>query len=238
MCGRFTLTTPREVLVRVFDLDPASVPELAPRWNVAPGQDVVTLEERPDGGRELRMRRWGLVPRWARDARIGSRLINARAETAAERPAFREALRLRRCVVPADGFFEWAGARSGPRQPFHVALPDGSPFAIAALHERWRSEAGSWLETCVLLTVPADERVRSLHDRMPAILAPGDLEPWLDPALRDPRRARSLLVPWSGVELALRPVSRRVNDPEHDDPACIAPLAGGADPTGSQERLF
>ena len=207
------------------------VPELAPRWNAAPGQEVATIAQTLEGRRQLRMRRWGLVPGWTRDRRIGSRLINARAETAAVRPAFREALRLRRCVVPADGFYEWAasGPGSGPRQPYYIALPDRAPFAIAGLFERWRDEDGAWLETCALLTVAANDRVRGLHDRMPAILAQRDLEAWLDPMLRDARRVAKLLVPFAGAELELVPVSRRVNRPEHDDPACIAPLELGAE---------
>jgi len=181
MCGRFTLTARPEVLARAFALE--DVPELAPRWNAAPGQDVATVARTLEGRRELRMLRWGLVPGWARDRRIGSRLINARAETAAVRPAFREALRLRRCVVPADGFYEWAGGgpSSGRRQPHYIALPDRAPFAIAGLFERWRGEDDAWLETCALLTVAANDRVRALHDRMPAILAERDLEAWLDP---------------------------------------------------------
>jgi putative SOS response-associated peptidase YedK len=224
MCGRFTLTTRRDVLAAAFELD--EVPELAPRWNAAPGQDVATIAATREGRRELRLRRWGLVPGWARDRRIGSRLINARAETAAVRPAFREAMRLRRCIVPADGFYEWAGGGpgSGRRQPYYIALPDRAPFAIAAIHERWRAEDGAWLETCALLTVAANERVRALHDRMPAILSERDLEAWLDPALRDAGRVAKLLVPFAAGELELLPVSRRVNRPEHDDPACIAPL--------------
>jgi putative SOS response-associated peptidase YedK len=219
------LTTPREVLARAFELD--DVPDLAPRWNAAPGQDVATVWRPRAGRRELRLRRWGLVPGWAQDRRIGSRLVNARAETAAAKPAFRDALRRRRCLVPADGFYEWgAGAPgSGPRQPYHIALPGRAPFAIAGLFERWRAEDGLWLETCVLLTVPANDRIRGLHDRMPAILAPGDFELWLDPAVQDPGRALPLLAPWAGAQLELRPVSRRVNKPEHDDPECIAPLA-------------
>jgi putative SOS response-associated peptidase YedK len=226
------LTTGREALARAFEID--ALPELAPRWNVAPGQEVATVWRTPEGRRELRMRRWGLVPAFARDPRIASRLINARAETAAVRPAFREALRLRRCLVPADGFYEWAASASGsgPRQPYRIALPDGAPFAIAGLFERWLGEQGAWLETCVVITVAANERVRALHDRMPAILAERDLEAWLDPALRDPRRIAPLLVPFAGAELELRPVSRRVNRPEHDDAACIARLEAGVDHSG------
>ena len=221
MCGRFTLTTPREVLAGAFELDGA--PELAPRFNVAPGQDVATVWRTREGRRELRLRRWGLVPGWAADRRIGSRLVNARAETAAVKPAFREALRWRRCLVPADGFYEWAGGPgAGPRQPYHIALPDRAAFAIAGLFERWRAEDGAWLETCTLLTVAANEAVAAVHDRMPAILGHGDFEPWLDPGLQDPQR---LLVPWAGARLELHPVSRRVNRTEHDDAECIASLA-------------
>lgn len=222
MCGRFTLTTSRETIARAFGID--AVPELAPRWNAAPGQDVATVGRTPEGRRELRMRRWGLVPGFAHDPRIASRLVNARAETAALRPAFREALRLRRCLVPADGFYEWAASspRAQRRQPYHIARPDGAPFAIAGLFERWRSQEGATLETCVLLTVAANERVSTLHDRMPAILGERDLEAWLDPAIREPRRLAPLLAPFAG-ELALRPVSLRVNRTENDDPACIAP---------------
>jgi putative SOS response-associated peptidase YedK len=225
VCGRFTLTTPREVLARAFELD--EVPELAPRFNAAPGQDVATVWRPREGRRELRLRRWGLVPHWAQDRRIGSRLVNARAETAAVKPAFRDALRWRRCLVPADGFYEWGpgAAGSGPRQPYHIALPGGVPFAIAGLFERWRAEDGAWLETCTLLTVAANERIRPVHDRMPAILGSADFELWLDPAVQDPRRVEPLLVPWAGAGLELRPVSRRVNKPEHDDAECLAPLA-------------
>src|SRR5262245_59398087 len=167
MCGRFTLTTRRDLIAAAFALE--EVPELAPRWNAAPGQDVATIAQTREGPRRLRLRRWGLVPGWARDGRMGSRLINARAETATVRPAFREAMRLRRCIVPADGFYEWAGGGpgSGRRRPYYIALPDRAPFAIAGVYERWRGEDGAWLETCALLTVAANERVRALHDRMP-----------------------------------------------------------------------
>ena len=223
MCGRFTLTTSREVLARAFDLD--EPPALPPRFNVAPGQDVATVWQTPEGRRELRPRRWGLVPHWARDAKIGSRLINARAETAAEKPAFRTALRQRRCLVPADGFYEWGAGGAGDRQPYYLSLPAREPFGIAGLFERWQAEDGSQLESCVLLTVPANERIRPLHDRMPAILRREDYPLWLDPAERDAKRVQALLAPWTGSELELRAVSRRVNRPANDDPRCIEPLA-------------
>jgi len=224
VCGRFTLTTSREVLARAFDLDDA--PVLSPRFNVAPGQDVATIWQTPEGRRELRPRRWGLVPHWARDAKIGSRLINARAETAAEKPAFRSALRQRRCLVPADGFYEWSarGREAGDRQPYHLALPGREPFGIAGLYEQWRDADGALLETCVLLTVAPNDQVRPLHDRMPAILRREDYAAWLDPAERDASRVQALLGPWTGPALEARAVSRRVNRPANDDPACIEPL--------------
>ncbi|TFG96590.1 MAG: SOS response-associated peptidase [Myxococcales bacterium] len=226
MCGRFTLTTSREVLARAFELDDA--PALAPRFNVAPGQDVATVWQTPEGRRELRLRRWGLVPHWARDAKIGSRLINARAETAAEKPAFRAALRQRRCLVAADGFYEWAaaGGAGGARQPYYLALPEREPFAIAGLFEHWRGEEGALLESCVLLTVAPNDRVRAVHDRMPAILHREDYARWLDPTERDAQRVQALLAPWAGAALELRAVSRLVNRAGHDDPACIEPLPG------------
>ena len=221
MCGRFTLTTPPSVLARELEVEVP--PDLAPRYNAAPGQDVLTLWHPAGAARALRPRRWGLVPHWADDARIGARLVNARAETAAAKPAFRDAVRLRRCLVPADGFYEWSGAVRGPRQPHHVALASGGVFAIAALFERWRGGEGAWLESCVLLTVPPNDAIRSLHDRMPAILPRAHWEAWLDPEQRDAEPALALLAPWSGEPLVPRPVARRVNSVEHDDPGCLAP---------------
>jgi putative SOS response-associated peptidase YedK len=179
------------------------------------------------GERLLEMRRWGLVPGWARDPRVGNRMINARSETVAERPAFRTAFRVRRCLVPADGFYEWAGG-PGPRQPYYIALADGSPFAIAGLWEQWSREGNDVIESCTLLTTRANERVAAVHDRMPVILEAEDYERWLDPALRDPDRLRDMLRPLPAERLALHAVSRRVNDPHHDDPSCVAPVASQA----------
>jgi putative SOS response-associated peptidase YedK len=223
VCGRFTLTTRPEVVAREFEL--ASVPELAPRFNVAPSQPVATVWQPPGGARELRLRRWGLVPRWAKDASIGSRLINARSETAAEKPAFRDALRRRRCLVPADGFFEWAAASRGPKQPYWIALPERTPFAIAGLFERWTAPEGEVIESCTLLTVAASEGLRAIHQRMPAILPREAWARWLAPDVTGAAEVAPLLAPWSGTPLVPLAVGLRVNRPEHDDPACIAPLA-------------
>jgi putative SOS response-associated peptidase YedK len=226
VCGRFTLKSSPQEVQREFGLD--APPELAPRFNIAPSQPVATIQADAAGRRLLVPRRWGLVPAWAGDQRIGARLINARAETLAVKPAFRDAFRLRRCLVPADGFYEWAGAAGGERQPYWIARPDEGCFGIAGLWERWRAADGSWLESCALVTTEANARLRPLHDRMPAILAREDYARWLDPAERDPRRLEPLLRPAPAAALGLRAVSRVVNRPAHDAPDCIAPLAAAA----------
>jgi putative SOS response-associated peptidase YedK len=213
-------------LAERFDL--GEIPRLAPRFNIAPTQEVATVRACAERGeRVLEMRRWGLVPGWARDPRVGNRMINARSETVAERPAFRTAFRVRRCLVPADGFYEWTGGR-GPRQPYHIALADGAPFAIAGLWERWSRQGEDVIESCTLLTTRANERVAAVHERMPVILETEDYERWLDPALRDPDPLRDLLRPFPAERLALHAVSLWVNDPRHDDPSCVAPVASPA----------
>jgi len=222
VCGRFTLTASPEVVERSFGLD--ETPQLRPRFNIAPGQDVATIHRGESGRSVLALRRWGLIPFWARDPKIGARLINARAETLDAKPSYREAFRRRRCLVPADGFYEWAAAGRGPRQPHWVARTDGACFAIAGLYERWKSPQDEWLETCTLITTDANERLRTIHDRMPVILEPADYALWLDSRLCEPERLRALLRPQPGDDFELRAVSQRVNRPDHDDPACIAPL--------------
>jgi putative SOS response-associated peptidase YedK len=173
------------------------------------------------GERRLELRRWGLVPRWARDPAIGSRLINARSESAAGKPAFRDALRRRRCLVPADGFYEWK-QDPGLRRPHHLHLPGRALFAFAGLYERWRSaEDQPPLETCTLLTTAANERVRPLHDRMPLILDPDAYAAWLDPDLSDPDALRLRIGSKRSDALCFHPVGLRVNDPRNDDPRCL-----------------
>jgi len=226
VCGRFTLTSSPERLAQRFGLD--AVQPLAPRFNIAPTQEVATIRVRAEaGGRVLEMRRWGLVPAWARDPRVGNRMINARSETVAERPAFRTAFRLRRCLVPADGFYEWAGG-PGPRQPYHIGLADGSPFAIAGLWECWSGPGDAVIASCTLLTTRANERVSAVHHRMPVVLEPEDYARWLDPTVREPDRLSDLLRPLPPERVVLHPVSRHVNDPRHDDPSCVAPFAAPA----------
>ncbi len=228
MCGRFTLTAAPDVVARAFELD--EVPRLEPRFNIAPGQGVATIHRSREGERVLALRRWGLVPRWARDPKIGSRLINARSETVAEKPAFRDAFRRRRCLVPADGFFEWAAAQSGPRQPWYIGLTGHPCFGIAGLYESWEGPEGERIDSCLLLTTDANQRLRRIHARMPVILGPGDFALWLDPGVTEPAQLAPLLRSYPDEAIELRPVSRRMNRPEHDDSACIARLEAAASP--------
>jgi putative SOS response-associated peptidase YedK len=220
MCGRYMLTTPVDALRQLL-LFPER-PNLPPRYNIAPTQDVPIVRRTRDGtARELIMVRWGLVPYWADDPKIGNRLINARGESVARTAAFREAYQRRRCLVPADGFFEWQKI-GRTRQPLLVRRKDQAPFAFAGLWERWPQPGGGVLRSCTIITCPANELVALVHDRMPVILAPEDFERWLDPG-QD--QGHALLKPYPAAPLEAFPVSARVNSPNNDDPECIAPLA-------------
>ncbi|HYB99127.1 MAG TPA: SOS response-associated peptidase [Candidatus Limnocylindrales bacterium] len=219
MCGRFVLHTPGEALARHFGavLDELS---LRPQYNIAPTQDVVVIRVE-DGERRLRTLRWGLVPYWAKDAAIGQQMINARCETAAQKPGFREALRQRRAIVPADGFYEWK-KQGRARQPYYFHARDNSPLAIAALWERWKSRDGQRLETCCLLTTSANTLVEGIHDRMPVLLRPQDYALWLDPAVTDPEAVAPLLAPADDQQLVMYPVDSCVGDVRNDDERNIA----------------
>lgn len=220
MCGRFSFASPAEVAAEVFSL--AEVPVLAPRFNIAPTQQVAVVRWQ-EGGRRLAWAHWGLIPGWAKDRTMGSRLINARAETAAEKPAFRGAFKARRCLIPADGFYEWA-RQGAAKQPYHIAFADGRPFALAGLWERW-AHADGVVESCTILTTTPNEVVAPLHDRMPVILSPENFQLWLDPATRDAGRLRQLLRPHHPRGMTAWPVSARVNSPRLDDPSCREPVS-------------
>lgn len=220
MCGRYLLTSPLESVQELFAVDER--PNLAARYNIAPTQDVPIVRRTRDGaGRELAMVRWGLVPSWAKDLQVGNRMINTRAESIRSRPAFREAFLKRRCLVPADGFYEWR--KDGrDRQPWLIRLAGGGLFAFAGLWEVWRDPDGRSVHSCTIATGPANERVAPLHDRMPVILAPDDFGRWLE---ADPDEAAMLLRPCPASWLECYPVSRRVGSPANDDPDLIRPLA-------------
>ncbi len=222
MCGRFTQTAPGDVIAELFDLP--ETPALAPRYNIAPTQDVAAVRAAPGGGRELVMLHWGLIPSWAKDRAIGARMINARSETAAEKPAFRAALRSRRCLIVADGFYEWQKL-GGRKQPYLIALTDGRPFGFAGLWERWAGEGGEPVESCTILTTSANGTVAPIHDRMPVILEREHHVEWLDPGVADPAGVLPLLRPLPDDAVRAFPVGLLVNNPANDVPACREPLA-------------
>ena len=223
MCGRFTLSTPAQTLQQVFDL--AETPDLPPRYNIAPSEAIAAIRlPEPQAGRRLDLLRWGLVPPWAKEPDVGARMINARAETAATNPAFRAAFRRRRCLVPADGFYEWQRLERRNKQPFYIRMRDGSPFAFAGLWEHWEGPQGDALETCTILTTDPSELVRPVHDRMPVILDPRDWDLWLDPGVQDPARLQPLLRPYPPEQMIAFPVGQGVNNPANDREECVAPL--------------
>lgn len=226
MCGRYSLTTPVEALARLFGF--AERPNLVPRVNIAPGQEVAALRADDEGGRHFAWLRWGLVPSWAKDEKIGYRMINARAESVADKPAFRAAFCKRRCLILADGFYEWR-AEAGGKQPYRITLADGRPFAFAGLWECWEGAGRNRpLETCSIVTTEANARLRVLHDRMPVILEGADCAAWLDPDATA-AATRPLLRPLAPEETTFHAVSRRLNSATADDPALIAPLKGEAE---------
>jgi len=225
VCARYTLASPHEDVLARFEVDEeaAGEPELTrPRYNAAPTQTLPVLISRR-GQRALGPMRWGLVPRWAKDARGATRAINARMETLAEKPSFRDALRLRRCVVPADGFYEWRAGARGQRLPLRFQVEGGALFGFAGLWDVWRTPSGDKLATFTIVTVPPNQLVAPIHDRMPAILERAAEAAWLDPEQTDAQAALALLHPFAADHMSATPVSTHVNDVRHDDPACLAP---------------
>lgn len=221
MCGRYELHTHPAAIALAFGLP--HPPAIAPRYNIAPMQDVPVVRKTRSGERELAQVRWGLVPRWAKDASIGARMINARAETLAEKPAFRTALRRHRCLLPANGFYEWRAIPGAGKQPYHIGMRDGEPFALGGLTERWLSPDGEVLDTCAIVTTQANALLTPLHDRMPLVIAPSSYERWLDVAADDD--VTDLLMPFPADAMAYYPVSTRVNAVRNDDASIIEPVA-------------
>jgi putative SOS response-associated peptidase YedK len=225
MCGRFTLRTPLSKLIEQFAVETQQQLQLEPRFNVAPSQPVAAVRvPAPDQSRELVLLHWGLVPSWAEDPSIGNRMINARAEGVAEKPSFRNAFKKRRCLIPADGYYEWQ-KQGAKKQPYLIHLPGHEPFAFAGLWEHWRgTQDGEPLESCTIITTDANDATRAIHNRMPVILAPCDYALWLDPAVQDRGRLESLLVPFTSTELVAEPVSTHVNNPRNEDEQCVRVL--------------
>jgi len=246
MCGRFVSAAPPDEVASYFSVDPAAAgsmlpPEIIvePSWNVAPTMDVNVV--RSSGpARVLERYRWGLVPYWAKDIKVGSRMINARADTLAKSGAFKHAFRRRRCLVPADGFYEWK-ARPGHKrkQPYFIHRPDGEPYAFAGLWEEWRgdeAETGTRLRTCTIVTTTPNDVVAELHDRMPVILPPSAWDRWLDPTDDDVDALTELLVPAPTAMTEIWPVSSDVSDVRKDGPHLVDPIElDGQDDGGSRE---
>jgi len=214
MCGRYALTSPPAVLAERFHL--LWTPEIEPHYNIAPGQTIPVVRETGQG-RELALLRWGLIPFWAKEASIGMKLVNARGETLADKPAFRNAYRQRRCLIPADAFYEWK-AIAGRKQPYCIRMRDEAPFGMAGLWERWKAPDGQMVESCTIVTVDANALIAELHERMPLILAPDDYDAWL--------RAESKQLPPAVAAQDMRyyPVSPLVSNARNDVPACLDPI--------------
>nr|BBH94233.1 DUF159 family protein [Thermogemmatispora argillosa] len=217
MCGRFTLITDLKTIAEIFGV-PATL-EAQPRYNIAPSQEVVAILH--EGTRQMAWLRWGLIPSWAKEEAIGNRMINARAETLAEKPSFKRLLRSRRCLVVADGFYEWQQT-NGSKRPMYITLRDGSPFAFAGLWDQWSASDGRTLRTCTIVTTEPNELLATIHDRMPVILPREACERWLDPALHETEALLPLLRPYPAAEMQARPVSRLVNDPRNEGAALLA----------------
>lgn len=210
MCGRYVRSTPPEVFAQLYRAQLNNL-RLTASYNIHPGQDVLACRTRADGDREMVLFHWGLVPSWAKDPKIGYKMNNARAETIADKPAFRSAFRQRRCVIAADGFYEWKTV-SADKQPYFFRLADGGPMSFAGLWEEWmRGEQR--IESCSIVVTQANACVAAVHDRMPVILPPKHIDTWLDPNEHDAQRLQALLVPFAAAAMAAHPVSPRVNSP-------------------------
>ena len=217
MCGRYALTSPPEVIAERFEL--LWLPKVSAHYNIAPSQ-MIPVVRATEQGKELAFLKWGLIPSWAKDPAIGAKLINARMETLADKPAFRSAFRRRHCLVPADAFYEWK-ATGGRKQPYCIRMADQKLFGMAGLWEHWVDTAGETVETCTIITMEANDLVRDLHDRMPLIIQPSDYGAWLDASNPDAHR---LLKPFPSEQMSYFPVSTRVNSVRNDDAECLAPV--------------
>lgn len=225
MCGRFALISSPEQIAEQYDASPAALsgmPQAVPRYNVAPTQPVLAVRRDSGGDRELTFFHWGLIPSWSKDTKFASKLINARSETVAEKPSFRNAFKRRRCIIPADGFYEWQKTENG-KLPMFIYEVDKRPFSFAGLWEIWNSPGGDTIQSCTILTTEPNELMAQIHNRMPVILEEADWEAWLDPE-PNPEQDLHLLRPYPAHKMAAYPISTLVNNPRNDTPEIIEPI--------------
>jgi len=223
MCGRFSQTATPEVIAQQFGIDDTSL--FKARYNIAPSQNIAAIRIAPDTTtRNLVMLRWGLIPSWAKDPKIGNQCINAKAETVAAKPSFRSAFKKRRCLILATGFYEWQ-PQGRTKQPMWIGLRSRRPFAFAGLWEHWKPAEGEPLETCTIITTGPNDLMAPIHTRMPVILAPSSYDQWLDPTFQQAESLMALLRPYPSEELTAYPVSTLVNNPRHDAPQCLEPVS-------------
>lgn len=220
MCGRFTLTSTPQAVLDHFELNTEL--EFKPRYNIAPTQDVLVVRQLKEHEREIVALRWGLIPSWLKEDKISSKMINARVETAHERPAYRAAYKKRRCLIVADGFYEWQ-KKQDAKQPFYIYRKDHRPFAMAGLWEHWESDDGRQIESCTILTKDANKAVESIHVRMPVILQPIQYTDWLNPELQDPLQIKQIIKSIPASQISSHAISTKVNNPTHDKPDCVEP---------------
>jgi putative SOS response-associated peptidase YedK len=233
MCGRYRLSRRKEIIEQYFESAPWD-DDWEPRYNIAPTQSVPVLRQHPKQPvRQLALMKWGLIPHWAKDPSIAASTINAKSETAATKPAFRDSLRLRRCLIPADGFYEW-GRTGGSAQPFCFEVSGGELFAFAGLWDGWKDASGNWIKTCSILTTTPNAVTATVHDRMPVILDPESYDLWLDPGTQNVAAISELLKPYDASQMLLYAVSSRVNHVTNDDEECSRRV----ELTEAQNRLF
>jgi putative SOS response-associated peptidase YedK len=233
VCGRYRLSRRKQLIEEHFDA-PDWQDDWSPRYNVAPTQPVPVIRQNPkEPVRELSLMRWGLIPAWSKDPSSAARMINARSETAHTLPAFREAMKLRRCLVPADGFYEWQ-RRGSAKQPFCFEVGDGGLFAFAGLWDRWKDPSGQWVKSCSILTTTPNAVTSAVHDRMPVIIDPDAYDLWLDPGMTDVHVVSELLKPYDPRLMRCYPISTRINHVANDDAECCQPVELAL----TQTRLF
>lgn len=223
MCGRYRLSRRKQILEEHFD-SVSGEEDWTPRYNIAPTQPVPIIRQHPkEPVRRVSLVRWGLIPSWSKDSSASAKMINARSETAATLPAFRDAMKSRRCIIPADGFYEWVRTAKA-KQPYCFEVDDGELFAFAGLWDRWKDPSGNWVKTCSILTTTPNAVTSAVHDRMPVILDPDSYDLWLDPGMRDVGVASELLKPCDAQLMRCYPVSTRINRVANDDEGCSAPV--------------